>query len=94
MMAMLASALEADSAPMELTETPAAPPDEAKGRGDTFIKGNDRAKLRMKVAHFAADHPAALRTALRQAPETVQSALLRAIAVSEAGYEKALEALD
>ena len=94
MMAMLASAPEADGAPMELTEAPAALPDEAKGRGGAFVEGNDRARLRMKVAHFAADHPAALRAALRQAPETVQSALLRAIAVSEAGYEKALEALD
>ena len=95
MMAMLASAPEAEGAPRELIEeAPAAAPEETKGRGGPFVEGNDRARLRMRVAHFAVNHPAALHAALRQAPEAVKPALLRAIAVSEAGYEKALEALD
>ena len=94
MMAVLASAPEAEGAPRVLTEAPAALPEEAKGRGGPFVEGNDRARLRMRVAHFAVNHPAALHAALRQAPEAVKPALLRAIAVSEAGYEKALEALD
>jgi hypothetical protein len=94
MMAMLASIPEAESAPAEMAEVPAAAPGKAKGRGNAFGRGNDRADLKMRVAHWAVSHPAALRAALEKAPEEVRAALLRAIAVSEAGYEKALEALD
>ncbi|GAH20411.1 unnamed protein product, partial [marine sediment metagenome] len=57
-------------------------------------QANMRAKLRTDMAYYAIHHPAVLRAALRQAPEAVKPALLRAIAVSEANYEKALEALD
>ena len=94
MMAMLASIPEAEGAPAEMAEVPAGAPGKAKGRGDAFGRGNDRADLKMRVAHWAVSHPAALRAALEKAPEEVKAALLRAIAVSEAGYEKALEALD
>ena len=94
MMAMLASIPEAEGAPAEMAEAPAAAPGKAKGRGNAFGRGNDRADLKMRVAHWAVSHPAALRAALEKAPEEVRAALLRAIAVSEAGYEKALEALD
>jgi len=48
----------------------------------------------MRVAHGADSHPAALRAALAQTPQAAQPALLRAIAVSEDGYAKALAALD
>ena len=93
MMAMLASIPEAESVPAEMAEVPAAP-GKAKGRGNAFGRGNDRADLKMRVAHWAVSNPAALHAALEKAPEEVRAALLRAIAVSEAGYEKALEALD
>ncbi len=105
MMAMLVSVQEAEdaliemaeapaAAPAEVAEMPAAAPGKEKGKGNAFGRGNDRADLKIRVAHWAVSHPAALRAALEKAPEEVKAALLRAIAVSEAGYEKALEALD
>ncbi len=94
MMAMLASIPEAEGAPAEMAEAPAAAPGKAKGRGNACGRDNDRADLKMRVAHWAVSNPAALHAALEKAPEEVRAALLRAIAVSEAGYEKALEALD
>ena len=57
-------------------------------------EANRRSKLRADMAYYAIHNPAVLRAALRQAPEAAKPALLRAIAVSEANYEKALEALD
>ncbi|MBE9512665.1 MAG: hypothetical protein IMY77_01185 [Chloroflexi bacterium] len=61
---------------------------------DDHAKNNNRAKLRVAVAVYAADHPAALRAELRRVPASVRPALRRAISVSEAGYKKALAALD
>ena len=52
------------------------------------------AKLRKIVVRHAVDHPAALRAMLRKAPESAKPALRKAIAISEAGYEKALRAMD
>ena len=63
------------------------------GRGDRE-KVQKLTKLRKIVARHAVDHPAALRAMLGKAPESARPALLRAIAISEAGYEKALRALD
>ena len=92
------------SAPSEEVETvpvPAPVPsdkaidDSNKGDSnkDDHAKNNNRAKLRVAVAVYAADHPAALRAELRRVPASVRPALRRAIAVSETGYEKALAAL-
>ena len=55
---------------------------------------NNRAKLRTTLANYAINHPAGLRAALKKAPESAKPALRRAIAVSVAGYKRALEALD
>ena len=63
------------------------------GRG-AMVRGNDRAKLRMMVAHCAVNHPDALRAVLRDAPESAKPGLRRAIAISVAGYDRALDALD
>ena len=69
-----------------------APPAEAEGgRG---AKANERAKLRTAVARNAANNTAALNAVLEKAPESAKPALRRAIAASEAGYQRALEALD
>jgi hypothetical protein len=46
------------------------------------------------VASNAVDHASALHLALVKSPEAVKQGLRRAISVSEAGYRKALEALD
>lgn len=67
---------------------------QAEGKSFPAKQANMRAKLRTDMAYYAIHHPAVLRAALKQAPEAVKPALLRAIAVSEANYEKALEALD
>ncbi len=53
-----------------------------------------RARLRATVVRYAIDHPARLRAALETISPSVRPALLRAIAISEIGYEKALESLD
>ena len=103
MLAVLALALKAGEAPRLLapppTEeapppAPAPPPGEAWGDRDGSPQAGNRAQLRNTVAHYAANHPAALRAMLEKAPESAKPALRRAIAVSVAGYERALEALD
>ncbi|MDH5695484.1 MAG: DUF5667 domain-containing protein [Dehalococcoidia bacterium] len=102
MLAVLASAVQAEGVPEMLAPAPAeeapppAPPAPGKARGsrDVYALTDNRAKLRMTVAHYAANHPQALRTVLEKAPESAKPALRRAIAVSEAGYKRALEALD
>ncbi len=52
-----------------------------------------QARLRAAMAQYAIQHPEALRAALNKAPESAKPALRRAIAISIAGYEKALEAI-
>ncbi|MDI6814612.1 MAG: DUF5667 domain-containing protein [Dehalococcoidales bacterium] len=67
----------------------------AKGRDEgVYPQANRRAELRMLLGHYAVNHPAALHAVLEKAPESAKPALLRAIAISEAGYEKAINALD
>jgi len=88
-LARLASATKAGGAPETL-----APTEEAGGGRDVRVRANNQAKLRMTLSRCAADHPAGLRAALDKAPESAKPALRRAIAVSVAGYEKALKALD
>jgi len=79
--------------PAPTAETP-APPEHARGIKEPPAQANRRAKLRIIVAHYAVNHPEALRAVLETAPESVKPALRRAIAVSVARYEKALETLD
>jgi len=94
-LARLGSARKAGDTPEVLAPLPPPEPSEKPRDGkDAFVRGNDRAKLRGTVAHCAANHPAALRAALRKAPESAKPALRQAIAISEAGYDRALEALD
>ena len=96
MITQLVSAYE-EEAGVLMTPAPAKVPGssrQAEGKSFPAKQANMRAKLRTDMAYYAIHHPAVLRAALRQAPEAVKPALLRAIAVSEAHYEKALEALD
>ena len=53
-----------------------------------------RAKLRAEVTRYAANHTERLRAALKTAPESAKPALLRAIADSKSGYQRAIESLD
>jgi len=96
MITQLVSAYE-EEAGVLMAPAPAKVPGssrQAEGKSFPAKQANMRAKLRTDMAYYAIHHPAVLRAALRQAPEAVKPALLRAIAVSEANYEKALEALD
>ncbi len=73
-----------------------------RGRGGAGEEGDEgeggkvdkRVKLRRIMARYADAHPAALRQALRDAPESVKTALRRAIEASDAGYAHALKALE
>ncbi len=93
MLASLASVTKERGAPKVLAPS-STPPEEAAVDSSTPTGANNRANLRRSVARHATDHPAALRAVLQKAPESAKPALRRAIAVSEAGYERALEALD
>jgi len=85
--------VQAPPAPQVTVEAPpAAPAEDARGHKDVPAEMNNRAKLRTKVAHYAANHPAALRAMLEKAPESAKPALLRAITIAEARYQQALEA--
>jgi len=55
---------------------------------------NRRARLRATIVGHATNHPARLRALLKTVPQSDKPALLRAIAVSETAYEKALKSLD
>ncbi len=69
-------------------------PEPAKGGKEARIKVDRRAKLRAIVVHQANNHTERLRALLETVPESAKPALLRAIAISETGYEKALKSLD
>ncbi|MBI2836472.1 MAG: hypothetical protein HYX85_02120 [Chloroflexi bacterium] len=58
------------------------------------IRFDRRAQLKARMKYYAANHPARLRALLRNAPESALPALLKAIAVSENGYDRALRSLD
>ena len=87
-----------DKGPEVLMAPPPAkapgPPEPAGGKPFPTKEINRRAKFRLAMAHYATHHPAALRAALNEAPESAKPALRRAIAISIAGYENALKALD
>ncbi len=102
MLAVLVSAREVSGAPKAALAPPAeeapppapAPSEEAGGNRDVYAQADDRAQLRMTVARYAVNHPAALLAVLEKSPESAKPALRRAIAVLVAGYKRALEALD
>lgn len=58
------------------------------------ITSEQRAELRAVVMYQAVHNPARLKAALVNVPPQARLALLRAIAVSETGYEKALMSLE
>jgi hypothetical protein len=94
MLAALASTEKFAEAPRMMAPAPApTPSEEAVGSGDTYAKADKRARLRMTVEHYAANHQEALQNVLAKAPESAKPALRRAIEISVADYEKALEAL-
>jgi hypothetical protein len=81
-----------DEEPMPPVVIP--PPEKGWGGRDDTAQNGSRAQLWNTVANDAASNQATLREALDKAPERAREALRRALAVSEDGYEEALEALD
>ena len=94
MLASFTSAPEVAEAPRMLEAPPPMHLEEAESSREIPGDKNNRAKLRTTVANYAINHPAGLRAALQKAPESAKPALRRAIAVSVAGYKRALKALD
>ena len=73
-----------------------APSEDEIGSTDKGIsrENGSRTELRTKVEKYAESHLNALTAVLEEAPASVESALQQAIYVSEAGYRKALAAMD
>lgn len=94
MVARLTSPIEVAESPRMLEAPPPRQLEEAESSQEIPGDENNRAKLRTTLANYAISHPAGLRAALQKAPESAKPALRRAIAVSVAGYERALKALD
>jgi hypothetical protein len=102
---VLVLAQEYDEASMLMAPAPEPPPtDEAPpapevapqpGKGWSGVaQADSQAQLRDTVVYDAAHNRAVLRGMLDKVPERARLALLRAIAVSEAGYDEVLEALE
>jgi hypothetical protein len=87
MLAALVSTEKVAEAPMMLAPAP------KEAQGGEYARDDKRARLRMTVEDYAANHQAALEAVLKKAPERAKHALRRAIEISSADYEKALEAL-
>ncbi len=71
-----------------------SPPGQAKNNKKAQSQVDRKAGIKATVTNDAINNSARLRALLETVPESAKPALLRAIAVSEAGYEKALESLD
>ncbi len=76
--------------------TAAEKPQAAGGTADTAAtaKVTKEQKLKTMLAAYAIKHPAQLRAALERVPEPIKQDILRSIAVTAAGYEKALRSLE
>jgi hypothetical protein len=83
------------SAPNSEAAPPSPAPPVALGpeEGGKHGQVDSEAELRTTVADAAVNNTEVMRAMLENVPESVRQALLEAIAVSEAGYEKVLEAL-
>ena len=69
--------------------------DEVTAPGEDISRENGgRSELKMLVEKYAANHQDALYAVLEEAPASMEAALQHAIHVSQAGYRKALAALD
>ena len=97
-------ALTAEKAPgleraPEVREAPTVqrvplPAEPAKDIHKVRVEATRRAKLKVEVVRNAENNAEQLRAALEKAPEAAKPALLRAIADSQNGYEKAIKSLD
>ncbi len=89
---MLAPGPEAAKAP-EFSPAP-LPAGESDRNAGAAIQNEKLARLRMLIARYAERHPEKLRAMLETAPESAKPALQQALAIAEARYQQALEAID
>ncbi|MFC2015133.1 DUF5667 domain-containing protein [Chloroflexota bacterium] len=97
------------TAPAEAGDVPAPPEELAPklsvtednlprgiGGGDeeTNLEPDPKLELKLKITNQAINNIVRLRALLETAPESARPALLRAISVSESGYEQALQSLN
>lgn len=89
--------------PVEEEAAPEAPPvveevpvlsDMGEQASRAQIEADPLTRLKVTVTVYATDHPERLRSLLETVPPSTRQALRRAIAISEAGYEKILKSLD
>lgn len=73
-------------------KAPFAPP--TKDRGVGYARAERRARLKTMMMGDTSGHSARLRALLETAPPSARPALLRAIAISETGYEEIIESWD
>lgn len=80
----------------QLGVTAAGAPKKAGETNDTTVmaKPEKAQKLKTLLSAYAVKHPAQLRTALEKVPEPARQDILRAIAITAAGYEKALRSIE
>jgi hypothetical protein len=69
-------------------------PGESRLGEEPPVGNHHRDELRTMLGYNAINHPAQLRAALETAPPSIRPILLQAIALSETGYETALESLN
>ncbi|MFC1990364.1 hypothetical protein ACFLVW_07450, partial [Chloroflexota bacterium] len=86
--------LTVEKAPAPEVKVAPLPEKTSNGTKKTSKEADKRAELKETVAGDAIKNPARLHALLETAPESAKPALLRAIAISEAGYKKALESLE
>jgi len=77
-----------------LTPEAITAPDKTWGGGDDAARNGNRHELKSTLLSDATSNRAVLRQALDEVPESTRDALRRALAVSEEGYEEALDALE
>lgn len=84
----------AREAPAPAVTGASLPSERAWGGRGYSSRLDKRAKLRVILMRHSVNHHDRLHALLQTAPPSARPALLRAIAMSEAGYEKALKSLD
>jgi hypothetical protein len=93
MLASLAITRQVETGAAEKALSPAAPEaDTSEGQTFSSQDGNDN-ELVSLLQQYATSHPETLRNLLSSVPEEVRPALLEAIAVTSAGYERAINAI-
>jgi hypothetical protein len=93
MLASLAITRQIETGSAEKALSPAAPEADTSEGQTSFSQGVNDDQLLSLLRQYAASNPETLRNLLSSVPEEVRPALLEAIAVTSAGYERAISAI-